>query len=178
ERLHDGALQYVLAARYDLEDARELSDPEAFARLDRALTEASTLLRSTVTELHPAVLQQAGLAQALRDLAGTAKSTGGFSTNLDFDGWTDELRTGVDGLLYASARELLSNVVKHAHARTVSIRLTRNGDAARLVIADDGTGVPDGALERSVRQGHIGVASHQARVEAAGGTLTIRRGSP
>jgi two-component system NarL family sensor kinase len=178
ERLHDGALQYVLAARYDLEDARELSDPEAFARLDRALTEASTLLRSTVTELHPAVLEQAGLAQALRDLAGNAKSTGGFSTKLDLDGWTDELRTGADGLLYASARELLSNVVKHAHARTVSISLTRDGDAARLVVADDGTGIPGGTLERSVGHGHIGLASHQARVEAAGGSLTIRQATP
>ena len=109
ERLHDGALQYVLAARHDLEDARELSDPEAFDRLDRALTESSTLLRSTVAELHPAVLAQAGLAQALRDLAINAASTGGFSAALDTDGWSDELRTSADGLLYASARELLAN---------------------------------------------------------------------
>ncbi len=178
ERLHDGALQYVLAARHDLEDARELSDPEAFDRLERALTESSTLLRSTVAELHPAVLAQAGLAQALRDLANNAASTGRFSATLDTDGWSDELRTSADGLLYASARELLANVVKHAQARNVRISLARQGQLARLVIADDGQGIPDGAVARSLGQGHIGLASHQARVEAAGGSLAVGRASP
>lgn len=178
ERLHDGALQYVLAARHDLDDVRELADPQAFARLDQALTEASTLLRSAVSELHPAVLEQAGLAQALRELASNARASGGFSTSLDLDGWHHDLRTKVDGLLYASARELLSNVVKHADAHTVRISLEHQGNLARLAIADDGSGIPQGTVERSVGQGHIGLASHRARLEAAGGTLTIRRASP
>jgi two-component system NarL family sensor kinase len=178
ERLHDGALQYVLAARHDLEDARELSDPEAFERLERALTESSTLLRSAVSELHPAVLQQAGLAQALRDLAKNAESTGGFEATLELDGWTEQLRTTADPLLYASARELLSNVVKHAQASTVRISLAHHGELARLVITDDGRGIPEGAVERSVGQGHIGLASHQARVEAAGGALKVSSGAP
>ena len=49
ENLHDGALQYILAARMDLEDARDLADPTAFDRLDQALTQSSRLLRSTVS---------------------------------------------------------------------------------------------------------------------------------
>jgi len=178
ESLHDGALQYVLAARQDLEDARELGDREAFARLDVALTETGRLLRSTVAELHPAVLEHAGLAQALRELVRNAESTGGFSPVLDLDGWSDELRTPADALLYDSARELLSNVVKHAHASTVRISLSHEGDIARLVIADDGRGIPDGAVERSLARGHIGLASYRVRVEAAGGVLELRPGVP
>jgi two-component system NarL family sensor kinase len=178
ERIHDGALQYVLAARHDLEDARDYGDPEAFARLDRALTESSTLLRSTVTELHPAVLEQGGLVRGLRDLATTAASTGGFSATVETDGWADDERTSADPLLYSSARELLSNVVKHAKAENVRISLIHHGQAARLLIADDGRGIPEAALERSVGSGHIGLASHQARVEAAGGRLTLRAGTP
>ena len=65
EDLHDGALQYILAARMDLEDARELADPTAFDRLDQALTQSSQMLRRTVSELHPAVLEQSGLAAAV-----------------------------------------------------------------------------------------------------------------
>jgi two-component system, NarL family, sensor kinase len=178
ERLHDGALQYVLAARLDLEDARDRSDPQAFGRLERALTEASTLLRSTVSELHPAVLEHAGLAQALKDLATNSESVGGFAATIDVDGWGDDLRTPADALLYASARELLANVVKHAHARTVRINLARQGDVARLVIADDGTGIDEGMVERSVGLGHIGLASHRARLEASGGSLTLTPASP
>jgi two-component system NarL family sensor kinase len=178
ERLHDGALQYVLAARHDLEDARELGDPEAFDRLDHALTESSRLLRSTVAELHPAVLEHAGLAQALRELARNAQAGGGFSAVVDSDGWSETMRTAADGLLYGTARELLSNVVKHAHAQTVRISLVRRGAVARLVIADDGRGIPDGAVRRSVARGHIGLASHLVRVEAAGGSLTLSPAQP
>jgi two-component system NarL family sensor kinase len=178
ESLHDGALQYVLAARHDLEDARELADPEAFARLDRALSESSRLLRSTVAELHPAVLEHAGVAHAVRELARNAEASGGFSAVVDFDRWSEELRTPVDGLLYATARELLSNVLKHSRAQTVRVSLADHGEFARLVILDDGRGISDGAVERSLSRGHIGLASHRVRVEAAGGSLTLSRAWP
>jgi two-component system NarL family sensor kinase len=179
ESLHDGALQYVLAARHDLEDARELSDQEAFARLDRALTESSRLLRSTVAELHPAVLEQAGLARALGELVRNAEASGGFSAVLDVDGWSEDLRTPVDGLIYATARELLSNVVKHSHAETVRISLAdQNDELARLVIVDDGRGITEDAVKQSLKSGHIGLASYRVRVEAAGGSLTLSRAWP
>jgi two-component system, NarL family, sensor kinase len=173
EHLHDGALQYLLGARHDLEDARELSDPEAFARLEVALGETSRLLRSTVGELHPSVLEHAGLARALQQLADSAATGGRLGVALERDGWSDELRTPVDGLLYAAARELLGNVVKHADARSATMTLSHERGRARLVVADDGRGIPEGAVERSLGRGHIGLASQRARVEAAGGTLTV-----
>ena len=87
EHLHDGALQYVLAARFDLDDARETGDPAAFDRLEQALAESSRLLRSTVAELHPAVLARAGLPSALRDLAAAAAARGGLAVDVDAEGW-------------------------------------------------------------------------------------------
>ena len=116
ENLHDGALQYILAARMDLEDARELADPTAFDRLDQALTQSSRLLRSTVSELHPAVLEQSGLAAAVSQLASTAAERAGLELTLDTDGWPATARTPVDPLLFGTARELLANVVRHAAA--------------------------------------------------------------
>ena len=176
EQLHDGALQYVLAARHDIEDAE--SDPQALERLDEALTESSRLLRSTVTELHPAVLDRLGLAQALRDLARTTEARGGFAVNFEFDGWEEGARTSADGILYATARELLSNIVKHAGAKVVRINLTRTDGSAHLEVADDGRGIPDGAVEASLARGHIGLASHRVRLEAAGGAFSLTGASP
>jgi two-component system NarL family sensor kinase len=179
ERLHDGALQYLLGARHDLEDARQLADPEAFARLELALTESSRLLRSTAAELHPAVLEHAGLARALRQLADSAAPAGRLSIAVELDGWRDDFRTPVDGLLYATARELLSNVVKHADATAATVTLSYERGTARLVVADDGRGIDVKASERSLGSGHIGLASYRARVEAAGGRLSLtgERGS-
>jgi two-component system NarL family sensor kinase len=178
EHLHDGALQYVLAARHDLEDARDLADPAAFDRLDQALGESSRLLRSTVGELHPAVLEQAGLARALRELAERTGTSGGLTVALDLDGWDPELRTPADRLLYGTARELLANVVKHADARSARITLAHNDGYAGLTVADDGRGIPDGAIDAALGEGHIGLASYRVRVEAAGGRLTISGARP
>ncbi|MCW0212406.1 MAG: ATP-binding protein [Pseudonocardia sp.] len=182
ENLHDGALQYVLAARQDLEEARETADPASFDRLELALRETSRLLRSTVAELHPAVLARAGLPAALRDAATAAAARGGFAVEVRTDDWPDGLRTSADALLFRTARELLANVAGHAHAHTATVVLEPVADparsstgqvsAARLVVADDGVGLPADAVERSLRGGHIGLASHTVRVEAAGGSLT------
>jgi two-component system, NarL family, sensor kinase len=181
EQLHDGALQYVLAARQDVEElghADGSAGPEVLTRLDHALSESARMLRSTVTELHPAVLEHAGLARALRDLARAAEARGGFAVTLDLDGWTDATRTPVDALLYGAARELLTNVVKHADASTVRVTLARRGAGSHLVVADDGRGLPAGAVRAGPADGHIGLHSQQLRVAAAGGTLALTAARP
>ena len=180
EQLHDGALQYVLAARQDLDDARDTGAPEAFDRLEQALVESSRLLRTTVAELHPAVLERAGLPAALRDAVRVTAARAGLTADLDVDEWPADLRTPVDGLLYRTARELLGNVAKHARAGRLVVTLALVDDTARLTVADDGVGVggPDGVdLGHRLGEGHIGLASHALRVEAAGGTLTVAPGT-
>ena len=172
EQLHDGALQYVLAARLDLDDVREGRGDEAVARIDRALTESSRMLRSTVSELHPAVLEHAGLARAVRDLV-DAQARGDLTVEVDVDDWPDGIHTPVDALLFSATRELLTNVVKHAGARTAKITVGLYGDSARLIVADDGSGITDGAQRQSLDAGHIGLHSQRLRIEAAGGILTI-----
>lgn len=176
ENLHDGALQYILAARMDLEDAQELADPAAFERLDQALTQSSQLLRSTVSELHPAVLTQSGLAAAVGQLARTAADRANVDLVFRTGGWPEDARTTGDLLLYGVARELLANVVKHAAATRVVVELRLSEGWAALVVADDGRGLDPAGLSRKLAQGHIGLDSQRVRLESAGGTLQI--GSP
>jgi two-component system NarL family sensor kinase len=177
EALHDGALQYVLAARQDLEDARDTGDAESFERIEEALLESSRLLRTTVSQLHPAVLDRAGLEAALGDLVRTAAGRAGFDGEVSTVGWPGG-RTPIDGLLYRTARELVGNAATHAKASTLRLSLTRDGDRARLVVADDGVGLPADAMTSSLRRGHIGLASHRVRIEAAGGTFAAVGNEP
>jgi len=178
EHLHDGALQYVLAARFDLDDARETGDPAAFDRLEQALAESTRLLRSTVAELHPAVLARAGLPSALRDLATAAAARGGLAVTVDAEGWPMGERTEADPLLYRTAAELLNNVVKHAQAASAVVTLELADGTARLVVADDGVGMPENAAGGALRRGHIGLASHTLRIDAAGGRFTSAANRP
>jgi two-component system, NarL family, sensor kinase len=175
ERLHDGALQYVLAARHDLEDVRDGDHPGAVARVEHALAESSRMLRSAVSELHPAVLERVGLAQAVRDLvAGTRRRD--LAIDVDVDGWPDGAHPSVDDVLFSAARELLSNVVRHAGASRATITLTLHTATATLVVADDGIGIAERDRDRSLAGGHIGLYSQALRVEAAGGSLRIEPG--
>ena len=176
EHLHDGALQYVLAARQDLDEIGGDAD-EAVPRVRQALDESSRLLRSTVTELHPAVLERVGLPAALGDLVRRAAAQGRRTALLDVHHWPAQ-RTSADTLLFGAARELLSNVVKHSHATSVDVALGLWGPFARLVVADNGRGLPTDAAPRGPADGHIGLASHALRIEAAGGRLTLRPGRP
>jgi two-component system, NarL family, sensor kinase len=173
ENLHDGALQYILAARMDLEDARDQADPAAFDRLDQALTQSSQLLRSTVTELHPAVLQQSGLAAAISQLAHTAAERADLAVTLALDGWPPDVRTANDLLLFNTARELMANVVRHAGARNLRVELSLRNGAASMVIADDGVGADPVTVAGRVAQGHIGLESHRVRIESAGGHFRL-----
>jgi two-component system NarL family sensor kinase len=171
ESLHDGALQYVLAARQDLEDARETGDPVSFDRVEQALAESSALLRSTVTELHPAVLHEAGLERALVDLVDRQR---GPEFAVDTSGWSTAGRDGAsvaDDLLYSAARELLANVAKHAGATHVRVALSSSQDEDRLVVADDGVGMAPETLGARLAEGHVGLASLRARIAGCGGTL-------
>jgi two-component system, NarL family, sensor kinase len=177
ETLHDGALQYVLAARQELE-AVEDGDPEAAERIDLALAETSRLLRSTMTQLHPAVVDMAGLLPALRDLVETVNARGQLSAELRTRNWEDSLRTPIDELLLTTARELITNVVKHAQARTVSIELAREAGRATLRVSDDGVGMAGVDLDARLGAGHLGVASRRIRLEAAGGRITFSPADP
>ncbi len=173
ESLHDGALQYLLGARLDLEDALDSGDPAAFDRVDTALSTSVALLRSTVSELHPAVLAQAGLAQALRDLAKNTQARGRMLVDVTVTPPDDREKHSADLVLFSAVRELVANAVKHAQAQHVSVTMSRDPDGVGVTVTDDGRGIAPGEPERRLAEGHIGLSSHRLRVEAAGGRLTL-----
>jgi two-component system NarL family sensor kinase len=76
-------------------------------------------------------------------------------------------------LLYRAARELLTNITKHAGASRVTVRLNRNGDRVALTVADDGAGFDPATVGRYVADGHIGLGSLLARSDAMGGSMVI-----
>jgi two-component system NarL family sensor kinase len=98
--------------------------------------------------------------------------------DVDADGWPPGERTTIDPLLYRTAGELLNNVVKHAQATAATVSLELADGVARLVVADNGVGMPANASGGELRRGHIGLASHTLRIDAAGGRFTSAPNTP
>jgi two-component system, NarL family, sensor kinase len=170
EALHDHALQNLLSARHELEEAGEAFSHPALARTDDALSETVRQLRDTVFELHPYVLEQAGLDAALRTIAGQAAARADLELRLDLDHVRQHPR---EQLLFSAARELLSNVVRHADASRTTVRLLERGGSIELVVEDDGRGFEPERLGERLAAGHVGLASQRVRVEAAGGAMDV-----
>ncbi len=124
EHLHDGPLQTLLAARLELDEARERNPDPALDMVYAALQETATGLRSTVTELHPQVLAQLGLTPAVRELLRQFESRTDLTVEADLE---DVGKPESQALLYRAARELLTNIGKHAKATTVRVGLSAQG---------------------------------------------------
>jgi two-component system, NarL family, sensor kinase len=170
EGLHDHALQNLLSIRHELEEAAEQTSHPALQRADGAVTETVRQLRDAVFELHPYVLDEAGLKAGLRSLAQRAAERAGLALELDLrydDGHEHE------ALLFSAARELVSNVVRHANAERLTVRLVETADAVELTVEDDGRGFGPDRLRERLAEGHVGLASHRVRVEAAGGSIAV-----
>ncbi len=146
--LHDGVAQRLAATSFHLSAAREwlADDPQAAAV---ELTRAAALLelagqetRSAVQALRPPLLDDLGLEAGLRALA---RDVPGVDIDVDVDIAGLAMSLEQQTALYRIAQEALNNVVKHAQAGKVTLRLLCQATTVVLEVIDDGVGLlPDG----------------------------------
>ena len=128
-------------------------------------------IRRLSHDLHPSVLQHAGLVTALRDHCADIGRWHRVDVALSVDGDFASTDPGAALCLYRVAQEALRNVVAHAAARRVEVRLLRAGHEAQLTIADDGRGFD---IRETGRKGSgLGLVSIAERVRLAGGSVSI-----
>lgn len=170
--LHDGPLQDLAAAQLELTRAAG-GDGEAIAAAQDAVGRAVVQLREALFDLYPQHqhLEQLGLQGALRALAEEIGRRSELQVSVEI---TAGAAGAHDQLIFSLVRELVSNAERHAAARQVAIRIQRGDRELAVEVQDDGTGLPPGRLETALSEGHIGLASSTERVEALGGSLSIR----
>ncbi|HLO28897.1 MAG TPA: histidine kinase [Anaerolineales bacterium] len=182
--LHDGLGPALASQGLKLAAAKQLfkSDPDtAQSLLDQVMTqnqETVGSVRRLVYGLRPAVLDERGLAEAIRDHVWQG-SDEGQGLRLEVGELPDDLQSlpaAVEVAAYRIALEALTNIIRHAHAKYCSVRFTKNGDgwtkSLQIEIVDDGIGLP-----REQRAG-IGLRSMRERAEELGGTLTVEPALP
>ena len=146
--LHDTVIQRLFAVGLSLQGSVRLSlDPMVSARLDSAVDEVDITIReirTAIFELHPPQLPGRSARQATIAICVEAACTLGFEPAVHFDGPVDAaVGDGIAHHLLAVQREALSNVAKHASARTIDLTLETHGGTVSLTIEDDGVGLGD-----------------------------------
>ncbi len=173
--LHDSvsqALYGMSLGAYTAREALESSDLEqALASIDYVLVLAEAGLaemRALIFELRPESLETEGLVAALTRQVAVLRARYKLTVEVDL---ADEPALSLEQkqALYRIAQEALHNIIKHARASTVLLRLTRQEREIILEVRDNGRGFdPTGPFP-----GHLGLHSMRERATKMGGTLTI-----
>jgi signal transduction histidine kinase len=171
--LHDEtgqALTSILLGLKAVEDAPDVDAMRAAAEDLRELV-VGTLhdVRRLAVELRPKALDDFGLVAAVERLVQTFSEASGIHVQLEAQLGADRLPEAVETTLYRIVQEALTNVVKHAHARNVSILLVRRNGTATAVIEDDGGGFDP----HEVSADGLGLVGMRERVGLLDGRLTV-----
>ena len=170
--LHDEAGQFLTAAHMTLADLSRETEKSVSERLQEVrwhLDHVEERLRRMSHELHPRVVQDLGLAEALTFLVHGFTRRTGIRVKID-SSLGGRYSLAVETLLYRVVQEGLTNIGRHARATSAVVAVGEEGQTISCVIRDDGAGF-DPAAARP--EGGLGLRIMQDRLEAAGGTLAI-----
>ncbi|MBS0169187.1 MAG: PAS domain S-box protein [Nitrospira sp.] len=183
--LHDEFGQLLTSLKFDLASVKRYAARSRVAgesgqeRLARALDTIDLLfarLRQIVRALRPPVLEELGLKASLEALIADVQARTGLRCSLVFE---QKVRRGarlptLETAFYRIVQELLTNVIRHAHATTVSIVVQRSRQEWQLTVHDDGVGFDVGRLSP---MGGFGLRGIRERVEILAGQVEISSGA-
>jgi signal transduction histidine kinase len=171
--LHDEtgqALTSILLGLKALEDrADDAADRTAVAELRELVVSTLQDVRRLAVELRPAALDDFGLVPAVERLRDIVEEQSQMSVDVQSEIGDARLPADAETALYRIAQEAFTNVLKHAAASRVTVKLSRRDDVVSLVVQDDGTGFD----QENVREGSLGLIGMRERVALLGGRLTI-----
>ena len=176
--LHDEVGQALTAVRINLLMLRRDADPGAAAhRLDDCLSVVDRVLaaaRQLSLDLRPSMLDDLGLASAVRWYVDAQAQRAGLAASVIMDGLDHEPAPDLAITCFRVVQEAVTNVVRHARARRVEVALIERDGALELVIRDDGVGFDVAAARgRAARGESLGLLGLEERVELAGGRVTL-----
>jgi two-component system, NarL family, sensor histidine kinase UhpB len=178
--LHDGLGQIMTAVNIELQMLHESAPSPMQPRVDdvRALArQVMTEMRRISHELRPAILDEMGLAEAVRALAERMSKHAHIDIDYKVEGNVDRLPADSKTACYRLVQEALNNVVRHANAKRAEVLLVRDGERLTVTVTDDGRGIRyDPSAPEANRDGHFGLMGMQERIRAIGGTF--RFGAP
>lgn len=173
--LHDQVLNDMKRLRKKFEAYAKNRSDEQKEEIDQILSATMVEIREVMDSLCPSALEHLGLAAALEDCVRKAGEKGGFKARFKSkleDADVEKLSLVEQSLLYRLVQEALTNVIKHAEAKTVRLNADREGESLLVTISDDGKGIPEGKMNEESR----GLRYMRQRADLIGATISFRAG--
>jgi signal transduction histidine kinase len=173
--MHDDLGQIIAAIHLGLQGldidgpARSMQLEELAALIDGA----SDAVRTLALELRPTVLDDLGLAAALRSYLRRRAREANLDIHLETEIDGAEPAPAVQTACFRIVQEAVTNAVRHAGARAVHVTVHAERGALLVAVADDGAGFDRRKAEEAPARGHLGILGMEERATLAGGRLTI-----
>lgn len=175
--LHDELGQALTAIKINLqvgERFRHQTSSELGTENIRIVDEALLQMRRLAYGLRPSMLDDLGLAPALRWMAEQTAQRSGLLIRFEPDAREERLAPETEIAVFRIAQEALTNIVRHAHAQNVQMTLQHEGDVLVLKVQDDGCGFDLAAMRaRAAAGGSMGVLGMEERAALIGAELLI-----
>lgn len=183
--LHDAAGQTLAAIKMTAGQlqraAAKMPDILKLVEDLTALTdEALQEIRTTSFLLHPPLLDEVGLASAVRWFVEGFSKRSQIRVDCEIDEKAERLPQNIELVLFRILQESLTNVHRHSRATSASIRLIHDDSGVKLEISDNGCGVAQDQLkhfDESPGNTGVGIAGMRERVRELGGQLVIQTSS-
>jgi signal transduction histidine kinase len=174
--LHDTLAHTLSGLSVQLETAKaywDVDKPMAHSILEKSLKATHQGLEETrraLKSLRASPLDDLGLALALKKMAEDAASRGSLVLDMPETILVPPLSPDVEHCIYRVAQEAITNVIKHASAKKLSVKLEFVDGGAQLSITDDGVGFDINKIDKT---SHFGLAGMRERAQIAGGEFGI-----
>lgn len=177
--VHDELGQMLTALKMDLRWVEKRlappAGPEVIPVVSKKIAEAKELANQTIEtvqqislELRPSVLDNLGLVEAIRDDARRFETRSGVKLVMALPEKLPRLKPETITAFFRIFQELLTNVARHADARSVVVQLGEEQGKLTLIVHDDGKGIPAGAANRRTS---LGLLSMSERAISLGGQI-------
>jgi signal transduction histidine kinase len=179
--LHDELGGLLVATKMDVSMLRRSYDDgrpdraERWDRVLRSLDQGLDLKRRVIESLRPTLLDNLGLVAAIRWLVDDSARRAGRACDEEYAETLPELSADANIAVFRVVQECLMNIMKHAQAKHVRLRVATDERELSVTIQDDGVGIDEQRI--AIPQSH-GLLAMRHRIEALGGTFRIRALGP
>lgn len=176
--LHDQIGQALTAIQISLQSAKA-QDGDGIASIVEdclaIIDESLELVHDLSFDLRPSLLDDLGLGPALRWYIYRATARVNLRKYVNVDALETRFSPEVETACFRIAQESLTNVLRHARAKIISVRVAHEDDCLKLVVRDDGVGFDvQVAMDRKGPNASLGLQGMQERAAALGGIVEIK----